>query len=55
MLFVVLNDWIFFLDQVQVAQCIGEPSGVGDLMLAGPRNVLHPIREKGLAAAPCTG
>jgi len=34
-----LNDWTFFLAGVQVAQCIGEPSGVGYLMLSGTRNI----------------
>ena len=52
---VVLNDWVFLLSGVQVAQCIGEPSGVGYLTLSGARNMLNPVREEIKGMVPYFG
>jgi len=57
---VVLNDEVFFLAGVQVAQCIGEPASVGhrlrcSLVLSGVQNVLNPIRQEIKSMIPHLG
>ena len=44
-----------FLFGIQVAQGVGEVASVGDLVLAGARDVLHPIGEEVISVLPNLG